>query len=364
MERNLYVFIVLLILVLVILVLVIWLSNNYRRADMKLKNMSGLSLLVLGLMMLICSGKTFASEPLKVAYSDWPGWIAWDIAQSKGFFKKHGVDVELKWMDYVASMDAFAAGQVDGVSVAQVDALVLSATGARNLMILLNDYSNGNDKLVARPGINSVKELKGKKVAAEVGVVSHLLLIKALEANGMTEDDVIVVNTPNHQAAQVFASGDVDAVTAWQPSSGQALKAVPGSKELFTSADVPGLIYDALVVSPESLMSRRDEWNKVMLAWEDVVSFMRDPANKAEMLKILGARVSLSPEEYEPLLDGTKILSLKEGAEAFRKSDELSSIYGSMKVADDFFVKSKIYEKPVDIDRTIYGKLTQQLVEK
>jgi NitT/TauT family transport system substrate-binding protein len=191
-------------------------------------------LLALGMLVAVGNSALSAAEPLKIAYSDWPGWIAWDIAVQKGFFTKHGVDVEMKWMEYVPSMDAFAAGQVDGVCVAQVDALVLSASGTRNLTILLNDYSNGNDKLVARPGINSVADLKGRKVSAEVGVVSHLLLIKALESSGMSESDVILVNTPNNQAPQVFASGDVDAVTCWQPSSGQALKAVPGSRAIFT----------------------------------------------------------------------------------------------------------------------------------
>lgn len=309
------------------------------------------------------AGSSASAEPLKMAYSDWPGWIVWDIATTQGYFEKHGVEVELIWMEYVASMDAFAAGQVDGVSVAHVDALVMNSTGARNLMILLNDYSNGNDKLIARPGIESVADLKGKKVAEEVGLVSHLMLIKALEANGLTEADVTIVNTPNHQAPQVFASGDVDAVCAWQPSSGQALKAVAGAKELFTSKDVPGLIYDALVVSPASLISRREDWKKVMLAWEDVVTYMRDPANKEEMLKILGARASLSPEEYEPLLDGTRILSLEEGKAAFVKTSELTSIYGSLAVGDAFFVKSGIYDKPVAIDRTIDGSLTLELTQ-
>jgi len=304
-----------------------------------------------------------AAEPLKIAYSDWPGWIAWDIAIHKGFFKKHDVKVEMKWMDYGPSMDAFAAGQVDGLCVAQVDALVLNATGARNIMILLNDYSNGNDKLVARPGINSVKDLKGRNVAAQVGVVSNLLLIQALKANGMTVKDVKLINTPNDQAPQVLASGSIAAVACWQPASGQALKAVPGSKAIFTSRNVPGLIYDALVVSPKSLISRRDDWRKVMLAWEDVVNYMRDPANKEEMLKILGARVSLSPKEYEPLLDGTRILSLEDGAKAYVKTDKLSSIYGSMKVADEFFLQNEIYKKSVDINRTVDGSLTRSLVK-
>ncbi len=304
------------------------------------------------------------AKPLKIAYSDWPGWVAWDIAKEKGFFEKHGVEVDLKWFEYMPSMDAFAAGQVDAVSVAHVDSLVLDATGARNIMILLNDYSNGNDKIVGRAGINSIQDLKGKKVAVEVGVVSHLFLIKALEENGMTEADIEIVNTPNNQTAQVFATGAVDAISAWQPASGQALKSVTGSKELFTSQDVPGLIYDALVVSPESLMTRRADWEKVLLAWYDVVDFMNDSANYTEMLEILSARVNLAPSEYEPLLDGTKILTVEEAFTAFEKTDELSSIYGSLKVSDAFFIKSKIYDEPVNIDRIVNSRLMKKAFKK
>jgi NitT/TauT family transport system substrate-binding protein len=69
----------------------------------------------------------------------------------------------------------------------------------------------------------------------------------------MTESDVKLVGTPTHQTAQVLATKDVDAIGAWQPNSGQALKSVPGSKAVFSSADEPGLIYDFVSVSPQSL---------------------------------------------------------------------------------------------------------------
>ena len=55
------------------------------------------------------------SSTLKIAYSDWPGWVAWEIAIQKKWFEEAGVDVEFLWFDYVASMDAYVAGQVDAV---------------------------------------------------------------------------------------------------------------------------------------------------------------------------------------------------------------------------------------------------------
>ncbi|MGJ8634506.1 MAG: ABC transporter substrate-binding protein, partial [Luteolibacter sp.] len=55
------------------------------------------------------------AEPLKIAYSDWPGWIAWEVGIQKGWFKEEGVEVEFAWMDYVESMDGYVAGKVDAV---------------------------------------------------------------------------------------------------------------------------------------------------------------------------------------------------------------------------------------------------------
>jgi NitT/TauT family transport system substrate-binding protein len=286
-----------------------------------------------------------AATPLKIGYSDWPGWVAWEVAIEKGWFKEAGVDVQFEWFDYVASMDAFAAGQLDAVGMTNGDALVLGSSGAKNVMILATDYSNGNDMIVAKPGLNSVKDLKGKKVGVEVGYVSHLMLLDALEKAGMSESDVTLVNVPTNETPQVLASGDVDAIVAWQPSSGQALKALPGSKAIATSKDAPGLIYDMYVVSPSSYASRKSDWGKVVKVWYRVVDFINDPKNKTEALSIMAARVGLSPKEYAPLLKGTKILNLEESKVAFKNADGFSSVYGSSKIADEFNLKYEVYKK-------------------
>jgi NitT/TauT family transport system substrate-binding protein len=300
------------------------------------------------------------AAPLKIAYSDWPGWVAWEIGIQKGWFKEEGVEVEFKWFDYVPSMDAYVSGNVDAVCVTNGDALVTGATGKPSVGILINDYSNGNDMIVAKPGIASVKDLKGKKVGLEKGFVEHLLLLKGLESAGLAEADVEIVNTPTNETPQVLASGAVDAIGAWQPSSGQALKAVAGSKPVYTSADVPGLIYDLLVVSPEK---RRDDWKKVVKVWYRIVDFMNDEEHLDEALKILSARVSLAPAEYEPLLKGTRILTLEEAAQRFQAGDGLSSVYGSSKIVDAFNVKNKVYEKSLDVAKYLDPSLTLELAK-
>jgi NitT/TauT family transport system substrate-binding protein len=298
--------------------------------------------------------------PLKIAYSDWPGWTAFDIGIQKGWFKEAGVDVQFDWFEYAPSMEAFAAGKVDAVAVTVGDALVTGAPGARSVGILVTDYSNGNDMIVARPGIKDLKALKGKKVGLEVGLVEHLLLLKGLEKVGLKESDVKLVNVPTHQTAQTLASKDVDAIGAWQPNSGQALKAVPGSKAVLTSAELPGLIYDLLSVSPKSLASRRDDWVKVVKVWNRIVTYVRDPANKDEAVKIMAARAGVAPEEYAKFLPGTRFLSPDEAMARYEKKDTLDSLYGSGMVADAFNVANKVYAAHQPVAEYLDGSLLKE----
>jgi NitT/TauT family transport system substrate-binding protein len=301
------------------------------------------------------------AEPFKIGYSDWPGFVAWQVAIEKGWFKEAGVDVQFEWFDYSASLDAFAAGKLDAVGVTNGDVLVVGANGAKSVMPIINDYSNGNDMVIAKPGLHSLKDLKGKKVGVELGLVDHLLLLNALEKAGMKESDVTLVNAPTNELPQVLASGDVDAVAVWQPNSNIALQLVPGSKSIYNSSDAPGLIYDGLTVSPASFSSHRADWQKVTKVWYRVVNYIYDPATHADAVKIMSARVGIKPADYEPLLRGTKILTLAEAKQAFIKADGFKSIYGSSKIVDQFNLKYDVYKQTQPIDAYFDPALTNGL---
>lgn len=303
-----------------------------------------------------------AAGPLKIGYSDWPGWVAWEVGVEKGWFKKAGVEVKFEWFDYVASMDAFAAGKIDAVCMTNGDALVTGATGAKGVMMLMNDYSNGNDMVIGAKGIKSMADLKGKKVGVEVGFVGHLLLLNALNDAGLTEADVELVNVPTNETPQVLASGQVDAIVAWQPNSGMALKQVPGSTALYTSADKPGLIYDMLVASPQSYASRKDDYKKVSEVWYKIVDYINDPKTHDDAIRIMASRVGIAPAEYDKIVKGTKILTLKEARSFFIKEGKgFESLYGSSMISDDFNVANSVYKKPEKvgdyIDTSIIDKM-------
>ncbi len=305
---------------------------------------------ILGLLLFATAGaRPSSAAGLTIGYSDWPGWVAWQVAIDKGWLKEAGLDVTFQWFDYSASMDAFAAGKLDANLMTNGDTLVTGSGGGKGIIIMATDYSNGNDTVIAKPGIKDIKALKGKKVGVEVGLVDHLLLLDAFKKSGMNPKDVTLVNSKTNELPQVLASGQVDAVACWQPISGQAMKGVPGSRPVWTSKQSPGLIYDVLAVSPTKLAANKDAWIKLIKVWGKVVKYINDPKTQPDALKIMSARVGLTPETYKPLLGGTKLLDLKEIAKVFKKGDGLTSMYGSTKVSDDFNVANAVYKKHEDI---------------
>ena len=316
---------------------------------------------VLACMLAQLVGVAQAAAPLRLGYSDWPGWVAWQIAIDKGWLTQAGLDVKFEWFDYSASMEAFAAGKIDGDCVTNGDALVMGAGGARNVMIMLTDYSNGNDMIVARPGIASLKDLKGKKIGIEIGLVEHLLLLDGLKKQGMTQDDVTLVNSKTNETPQVLASGQVDAIGAWQPNSGLAMKALPGAHPVYTSAQSPGLIYDVLTVNPASIAAHRADYIKLIKVWDHVVSYISDPKTQDDAVQIMSARVGLTAAKYQQLLAGTHLISIAEAKKVLVKADGLGSLYGSTQIADEFNVHNAVYKQPQKIDGYIEPALNATL---
>jgi NitT/TauT family transport system substrate-binding protein len=312
---------------------------------------------------LVLGAATALAAPLRIAYSDWPGWVAWEVAVQKGWFQEAGVDVQFIWFEYVPSMEAFAAGQVDAVCMTNGDAMVTGAAGKKSEGILINDYSNGNDMIVARPGIDSMAQLKGKRVGVEVSFVDHLLLLKGLESAGLSEADVTLVNMPTNDTPQALAAGGVDAIGAWNPVSSQTLRQVPGSKAIFTSREVPGLIYDLLYVDRTSLARRRADWLKVVGVWFRVVDFIRDPATQPEAVRLMSARVGTSPERYKEFLDGTFLLDVPGNLRAYQVAGGLQSVFGSSELVNDFFVAKKVYEESQEVDSYLDPSLVREVAK-
>ncbi len=313
---------------------------------------------------LLAAGGGIAAHaaPLKIGYSDWPGYTVFEVANQKGWFKAAGVDVELDWFDYGPSIDAFSAGKIDADCIVASDALGAGAAGAKSKFIALIDYSEGSDMIVGKPGIASLKDLKGQKVGIELTLVEHMLLLEGLKQNGMTANDVTLVGTSTNNTPQTLASGSVAAIGAWYPISYQALTQVPGSKKLFTSAEAKGLIYDVLAVSPASLAARHDDWAKVAAIYYKCVAYLMDPATRDDAIKIMAAKVGQDPAVYAKYVPGTHFQTLAEA-----KANYGGTAPGAMNIKDSMVLSDKMlldvgaYKNTQNPDDYIYSGIVLAL---
>src|SRR5262249_55016571 len=272
-------------------------------------------LIAAGLVGLI-SLSSVSAAPLKLGYSEWAGYTGLENAKQKRWVKYGAVDVELDWFDYSPSIDAFAAGKIDADMIVAGDDLVTGASGAKSKIICLVDYSEGSDMIVGGPGVESIKDLKGKKIGVELTLVEHELLLQALKVNGLSQSDVTLVGTATDKTPQALQSGQVSAIGAWYPISGQALKTVPGSKKLFTSAHAKGLIFDVIAVNPTSYAAHKEDWKKITGIYYKCVDYLKDPKTMDDAVKIMAAKVGADPAEYAKNIPGTHFLTVAEAKQA------------------------------------------------
>ncbi|WP_438448759.1 ABC transporter substrate-binding protein [Gorillibacterium sp. sgz5001074] len=271
--------------------------------------------------------------PIKLALSPWPGWFVWYLVKEKGFFEKNGVNVELVWFPvYSDSLSALATGKVDANSQTLSDTLAPASKGIKLKAVLVNDNSAGGDGIVAKPSIGSVKELKGKKVATELGTVDHLLMLTGLDKNGLKEKDVNYVNMTVNDAGPAFIAGNLDAAVLWEPFLSKAIQEGKG-KLLFSSKDTPGLIPDLLVFREEVTSNRPDDVKKILNAWFDALAYWKE--NPEESLKIMAKAAETPVDEYKAGVDSVKIFQLEDNLNAFKKGEDFTSLlYTGQKTAE------------------------------
>ncbi|MFI7698781.1 ABC transporter substrate-binding protein [Nonomuraea sp. NPDC049480] len=306
-----------------------------------------------------CGGGPAAPSPsgggkaVTLGFSAWPGWFPWQVAQEKGLFAKNGVQVELKYFDsYTDSLTALATGNIDANSQTLNDTLASVSGGAKQTVVLVNDNSTGNDQIIARPGITSVAQLKGKTVAAEQGTVDHYLLLLALRKAGLTPADITFKPLPTDAAAAAFKAGQVDAVGVFAPFTTTALE-LPGSTAIATSKDFPGAIPDHLVVSRELVSSRPEVVQGLVKTWFDTLAWIG--ANKAEARTIMAKRAGVSEQDYADYDAGTTIFSLADNLQAFSSG----SLEKQAKEIAAFLAESGLADAEPPLDGLLDGRFVQ-----
>jgi NitT/TauT family transport system substrate-binding protein len=307
-------------------------------------------------------GAEASGETLVLGYSAWPGWFPLAVAEEAGIFEEVGLDVELRFFaDYLGSLDAMAAGELDGNTQTLNDTMFAVAAGGEQVIVVNNDISSGNDAIICDESVTSIEGLEGRTVAAEAGVVDHFLLLQGLDSVGLTESDIDFRGVLTDAAAAGFAAGEFDCVGVFAPFTLTALER-PGSHVLFDSADFPGTISDHIVVTPELIAERPGDVQLLVEAWYATLDYI--DANPDESLEILAAAADLTPEDYQSFADGTTIFSVDEALAAFEDGEDTSSLLYTARLINPFLVEAGLTEQEAPIDGLFDPSFTQAYAEQ
>lgn len=236
---------------------------------------------------------------LAIGYSGWTGFAPLTLAKDAGIFKKYGLDVALKKIPQKDRHLAIASGDIQCAATTVETWVVWNANGVATTQIFQLDKSFGADGMVVKSNIASIKDLKGKTVAASApGTAPYFTLAWMLRENGLNVKDVKVVNLEPQAAANAMIAGTdgIDAAMTYEPYLG-AVRAKPeAGKIIATTLDYP-MIMDTFGCTPKFLADNPKAAKALTDAYFDAVAMIKAEPKKS--FEIMGADVKQTAEQFE-----------------------------------------------------------------
>src|SRR6202035_2620914 len=173
---------------------------------------------------LLLATPAFAQKPaFTVGWSIYAGWTPYHYLAKSGILRKwadnYGITIKVQRFDYAPSLDAFVSRNIEACTMTNMEALDMpAASGVPTTVIIVGDYSNGNDALLVRGGLQ-MKDLAGKKLLLVQKTVSEYLFDRAMTMNGLRDQikQVRLINTSDSDIATTFISdANASAVVTWK----------------------------------------------------------------------------------------------------------------------------------------------------
>jgi NitT/TauT family transport system substrate-binding protein len=307
-------------------------------------------LLIAGLILVGCDSP---KSPIRIGVNTWPPCEIWYVAQEMGFLGETRVEL-VRFSAWTDNMQSLYAGKTDLTHATYFNALYFADRGEPGEIILISDTIEGGDGLALKNDIATGADLKGRKIAVEVGTDEHFLLHKALGIFGLTIDDVIVVPTTSAGAKEAFVSGKVDACFTYEPYLSQAAEEGEG-RVLVTTKDFPGYMIDVLVARSNTLKNRKSDYQTIVKAWYQAQKYIKE--NPEKSFALMAKNEKMPPEVFGPFYSGFTFFSLAENKALFK--DEALQI--KLDEINEFILSIGLKKKKATVADVINSELTADL---
>lgn len=284
----------------------------------------------------------------------WPGYEPLYLARELKYYGER----EIRLVEYSSAtqvMRGFRNQTIDVAALTLDEALVLREKGLDVCVILVADISEGADVILAVPPLQTLAELKGKRVAVEHTALGAYMLARALQKGGLQIQDITVVAREVDEHEDVIARKKADAVVTFEPVRGRLLQR--GLMEIFSSRQIPGEIVDVLVVRRSLLETRADSLQALLEGWFKALSYMQTNPDGAS--KRIAPRMQMKPAEVVAAYSGLKLPGYRENR-AFLGTESPGVDAASTRLAE-VMVKLDLLEPSTPADRMGTARVLDRL---
>jgi NitT/TauT family transport system substrate-binding protein len=241
-------------------------------------------------------------EPLRIVSSPWAGYEPLYLARDLGYLQEDSVRItELPSSNL--NMEAFSNGSTDLSTLTLDETLTLLAKGQKLRILLVMDISNGADGVVAKPGIKSLADLKGKRVGMENIPLGAYILSRVLDKSGLKATDMTIIPMPEDKHEKAYLQGKIDAAITMEPYKTKITKA--GAHVLLDSSQIPDEIFDIIVVREDVYQTRRDDLCHLVKQWFRTLDYIQ--ANQNDAYASMGKRLGTNEEDFRTARAGIKV---------------------------------------------------------
>ena len=253
------------------------------------------------ILVLPLSSHAAAAEPARVSVgiSGWTGFAPLTLAQAEGIFKRHGVEVDIRKIPQKDRHLALASDAIQCTATSVETWIIWNAAGIASKQVFKMDQGMGSDGILARPGIESVADLRGRTIAVSApGTNPHFSLAWILKKNGLTLRDVKLATLEPGPAANALMTGsaNLDAAVTYEPYL-SAVLGKPGVGKLIADSSRYPMVIDSFGCTAEFIKLHPRTVRALTDSYFDALDLIaKDPARA---YKIMGADVKQTAAQFE-----------------------------------------------------------------
>ncbi|WP_374338145.1 ABC transporter substrate-binding protein [Leeia sp.] len=296
------------------------------------------------------------ARPIRVGMIHWIAFSPLNVAESKGFWKEQGLEVQVTNFPDNQSLNAALQSKKIDIALDMIGSWVgLHQQGVPIVILGETDWSHGGDKIIGRNGVD-VKALKGKTIGIYLNQPSvTYFLNQYLKQNGLRLADVKAVEATPEKMTDEFIQGRFPLIVNYDPQALRARRQGNGV-EVANSSNWPGVIPEGFVGNAETLKEiPADDLRRFFVGWVHAVRWVKNDAAWAEYQKILNGMTFAGEKPYTAfdLIGMLNSVRIHNGNELLRRNRPEGGLIGYLRDLKQFLQENQQLKRSFEPEQLV-----------